>query len=73
MDTLELKVPEAELEAYLLKVRPISNIDKPKMKRKSKHNKASKQQQTITAKPSELQAIKRGQVNFYGEKYFLSK
>lgn len=58
MDTLELKVPEAELEAYLLKVRHISNMDKPKMKRKSKHNKASKQQQTITAKPSELQAIK---------------
>ena len=58
MDTLALKVPEEELDAYLLKVRHISNMDKEKMSRKVKENKASKIQQTITAKPSELQAIK---------------
>ena len=58
MDTLELKVPAEELEDYLLKVRHISNADKPKMVRKAKENKASKEQQTISAKPSELQAIK---------------
>ena len=58
MDTLELKVPEEELEDYLLKVRHISNADKRQMIRKSKENKASKEQQTITARPSELQALK---------------
>ncbi len=58
MDTLELKVPEEELDAYLLKIRHISNADKKEMGRKAKANKASKEQQTITAKPSELQAIK---------------
>jgi transposase len=58
MDTLELKVPKEELDVYLQKVRHISNMDKPKSSRKSKVNKASKEQQTITAKPSELQSIK---------------
>jgi len=58
MDTLELKVPEEELDAYLLKVRHISQMDKDEMSRRAKQNKASKEQQTITAKPSELQAIK---------------
>lgn len=58
MDTLVLKVPEDELEDYLQKIRHISNADKPKSVCKSKENKASKKQQTITAKPSELQAIK---------------
>ena len=58
MDTLELKVPADELEDYLLKVRHISDADKPKKSRKAKENKASKEQQSITAKPSELQAIK---------------
>jgi len=58
MDTIELKIPEEELEAYLLKVRHISNMDKENIKRKAKQNKASKQQQTISAKSSELQAIK---------------
>ena len=58
MDTLELKVPEDELEDYLHKIRHISNIDKPKPLRQSKVNKASKEQQNITAKPSELQGIK---------------
>ncbi len=58
MDTLELKVPEEELDAYLLKVRHISQMDKESMGRKAKENKASKKQRSITAKPSELQAIK---------------
>ena len=58
MDTLELKVPAEELEDYLLKVRHISDADKPKNTRKAKENKASKEQQTVTAKPRELQAIK---------------
>jgi transposase len=58
MDTLALKVPIEELDDYLLKVRHISNADKKKMGRKAKENKASKEQQSITAKPSELQAIK---------------
>jgi len=58
MDTLELKVPEEELDAYLLKIRHISQIDKGKMGRKAKENKASKKQRTITAKPNELQSIK---------------
>lgn len=58
MDSLVLKVPEEELEDYLQKIRHISNADKPKSLRKTKQNKASKKQQTLTAKPSELQAIK---------------
>lgn len=58
MDTLDLKVPAEELEEHLLRVRHISNMDKAKMKRQVKENKASKTQQTITAKPSELQSIK---------------
>ncbi len=58
MDTLELKVPKEELEAHLHKIRHISAMDKPKSKRKAKENKASKTQQTITAKSSELQSIK---------------
>ena len=58
MDTLELKVPEQELEAYLHKIRHISSIDKQNSIRKSKQNKASKGQQEITASKSELQSIK---------------
>jgi len=58
MDTLALKVPEDELEDYLHKIRHISNMDKPAPLRKTKVNKASREEQTVTAKPSELQAIK---------------
>lgn len=58
MDTLEIKVPEEELEDYLHKIRHISNMDRPKSLRKSKVNKASEIQQTIKATPSELQEIK---------------
>jgi transposase len=52
MDSLELKVPEEQLEAYLQKARYQSRED-----RKPKENKASKKQQTVTASKRELQEI----------------
>lgn len=59
MDTLELKVPEESLEDYLHQVRHISKKDKDEYKtRKSKENKASGEQKTISANKQELQAIK---------------
>ena len=58
MDSLELKVPASELEDHLRSIRHISRMDKEKPIRKSKHNKASQSQRSITAKPSELQSIK---------------
>ncbi len=57
MDSLALKVPEEELEEYLRKIRVYSRMDKSG-KRTPKQNKASKQQQTITANKQELQGIK---------------
>ncbi len=57
MDSLELKVPEEELQDYLQKVRHISAVDKPTPTRKAKNNKASKTQQSITATDKELKAI----------------
>ncbi|MBL4561897.1 MAG: IS1182 family transposase [Labilibaculum sp.] len=53
MDSLELKVPEEELEAYLQKARYQSRPD-----RKAKQNKASKMEQIITASDQELQQVK---------------
>ncbi len=53
MDSLELKVPEEQLEAYLQKARYQSRED-----RKPKKNKASRNQQIITADKRELQEIK---------------
>jgi len=53
MDSLELKVPEEELEAYLQKARYQSRPD-----RKAKKNKASRKQQSITASDQELQQVK---------------
>lgn len=58
MDSLELKVPEQELEKHLREVRHISNRDKDKPFRKSKENKAPQEQQQLTASKQELQAIK---------------
>ena len=59
MDTLELKVPKEDLEAHLHQIRHISAMDKASaVIRKSKHNKASKTQQELSATSSELQAIK---------------
>ncbi|MEP1489377.1 MAG: transposase [Algibacter sp.] len=59
MDTLELKVPKEDLEKHLHRIRHISAMDKESAGiRKSKHNKAPKAQQEISATSSELQAIK---------------
>lgn len=57
MDSLELKVPEEELEAHLRKLRHISTMDKEKPFRKSKEDKSAKGQRSITANNQELQAI----------------
>ena len=56
MDTLELKVPEQDLDAHLCEVRHISRRDKEAF-RKSKDNKASQRQQTVTASDQELKSI----------------
>jgi transposase len=53
MDSLELKVPHHDLDAHLERVRAISHGD-----RKAKENKASLEQQTITASSDELLGIK---------------
>jgi transposase len=53
IDSLELKVPVQELDMHLSRVRAISRAD-----RKAKINKASIQQQTISASHDELQEIK---------------
>ncbi|WP_299212632.1 IS1182 family transposase [uncultured Aquimarina sp.] len=57
MDSLELKVPEEELEDHLRKIRHISAIDKEAPIRKVKNNKAPKEQQRISASKKELQGI----------------
>jgi transposase len=53
MESLELKVPEAELEDHLRKVRAMSQADKKKLK----SNKASKEQQTLSASEKQLKAV----------------
>lgn len=53
MESLELKVPEEELEDHLQKVRAMSRADKKKLK----ENKASKEQQTLQATEKELKAL----------------
>lgn len=58
MDSLELKVPEEELEAHLQKVRYMSTPDRQNIKRKAKCNKAPKEQQKITATDQELKELK---------------
>src|SRR5690554_153049 len=58
MDSLELKVPEEELEAHLRKLRHISAADKEKPLRQAKTNKAAKDQQHLSASSTELQEIK---------------
>lgn len=57
MDSLELKVPEADLASHLLEVRHISNRDKPEVIRRAKTNKAAISQQTLSASSGELQAL----------------
>lgn len=60
MESLELKVPEDELEQHLSKVRAMSKVDKKKLK----ENKASKSQQTLQADEKQLNAIKNRQENW---------
>ena len=57
MDTLELKVPEEDLEEHLRKIRAISAMDKEEPHRKSKNDKSDKGQRSITASKKELGAI----------------
>ena len=57
MDSLELKVPEEELGEHLKRVRHMSSMDKEVPFRKSKGNRADKEQQSITASQKELDAI----------------
>ena len=57
MDSLELKVPEEELQEHLRKVRVMSIKDR-EPNRKSKENKAPKEQRIITATKDQLQSIK---------------
>jgi transposase len=59
MDSIELKVPEEQLESHLQKVRYQSRPD-----RKAKMNKASKTQQSIRASDSELQELKSRNLNW---------
>ncbi len=58
MDTLELKVPEEDLEEHLMKIRTISSMDKEGPHRRSKHDKSDKDGRSITASKKELAAIK---------------
>lgn len=58
MDSLELKVPAGSLDEHLAGIRHISAMDKNPMSRKAKQNKASKEQQSITANDKELDSIK---------------
>ena len=58
MDSLELKVPAEELDEHIRRVRKLSSNDQAAYNsRKAKTNKASKEQQTITASKQELQEI----------------
>lgn len=58
MDSLELKVPEEDLEDHLRKVRALSARDKDVPIRKAKSDKAGEDQRKITANDQELQALK---------------
>lgn len=57
MDTLELKVPEEDLEAHLRRIRAISSMDKEVPHRKSKGDRSDKGQRIITASQKEMVAI----------------
>lgn len=53
MESLELKVPEAELEDHLRKVRVMSRVDKEALKQK----KASRSDQVLSSSEGELKAL----------------
>jgi len=63
MDSLELKVPCQDLEAHLAAVRHISHRDQ-EVFRKAKENKASEEQQSITATKQELKSIESRNKNW---------
>ena len=63
MDSLELKVAEEELEEELQKARPVIST----ASRKAKENKASLEQQSITASKEELQEIESRQQNWHSQ------
>ena len=69
MDSIELKVPADELDEHLRKIRAMSAIDRPDKedkddktppapRRKAQNNKATEEQQTITADERTLKEIK---------------
>lgn len=57
MDTLDLKVPEEDLEDHLKKIRAISAMDKEVPHRNSKGDKSDKGQRKVSASKKELSAI----------------
>ncbi len=59
MESLELKVPEDELEEHLRKVRAMSKVDK-----QPKENKASRDQRKLKATDKELKEIERRNENW---------
>ncbi|AHM60040.1 transposase, family 11 [Flammeovirgaceae bacterium 311] len=61
MDSLELKVSKEELQQELKKARPVMVT----ARRKAKKNKASKEQQTVTASKQELQQIESRQQHWH--------
>jgi len=61
MDSLELKVPQQDLDEHLRKVRHISLMDKEAPHRKAKNNKATTDQQTLKASDSKLKDIQTRQ------------
>ena len=63
MDYLELKVPEEELEEELKKARPVITT----ARRRAKANKATTQQQTITASKEELKELESRQEHWHSE------
>ncbi|MFH6605179.1 transposase [Maribacter algicola] len=58
MDTLELKVPQEDLDEHLRKVRALSSVDREIPHRKSKEDRSDKGQRKVTAGEKELAAIK---------------
>ena len=58
MDTLELKVPEDDLDEHLRRIRAISAMDKEEPHRQSKNDRSDKGQRSVTASKKELAAIK---------------
>lgn len=62
MDSLELKVPEDDLDEHIRKIRRSNPEDEPR--RKSKEDKTDDEQRTLKANDSELKAIKNRNQNW---------